>query len=330
MSLLTYLSTGLCLLYSQPGPFIFKVENLSFVSYPIDRRICPKIDPVRDIIFELYTSANPSTPQILSIDNDSSVVSSNIDFSLPTKIFVHGFLESSNADDAFQIKERYLQLGNYNVILVNTERLFAGISYPTAARNVLPVGQFTAKFIDFLVTRGLKLSATHLIGMSLGAHVVGIAGQLLTSGKVSRVTGLDPARQLFESVPENERIGQNSGVFVDIVHTNAGGFGLDENLGSVDIWINGGKKQPGCSISESWRRTHTLSEILFCNHRQADRLYIMSLINPKSYPITQCDSYEDFVEGNCRGNDITYLGEDMNPMARGNYYGNPGATALTL
>ena len=45
-------------------------------------------------------------------------------------------------------------------------------------------------FVDFLVEKaGAPLSSFHLIGFSLGAHVVGGAGAAITSGTLPRITG---------------------------------------------------------------------------------------------------------------------------------------------
>lgn len=82
-----------------------------------------------------------------------------------------------------------MQRKNYNVIVLNAQRLEAGPWYITAASNTRVVGQYTAKFIDYLVSRGLRLKMLHLIGLSLGAQMAGVTGQNIRSGKVARITG---------------------------------------------------------------------------------------------------------------------------------------------
>lgn len=40
-------------------------------------------------------------------------------------------------------------------------------------------------------------------------------------------------------------------MFVDIIHTDAGGFGAPKSTGTVDFWVNGGRRfQPGCPVGE--------------------------------------------------------------------------------
>ena len=56
---------------------------------------------------------------------------------------------------------------------------------------------------------GMPGAQFHLVGHSLGAHVVGFLAkevQVLGLGKVARVTGLDPAKPLFEAATEKGRI----------------------------------------------------------------------------------------------------------------------------
>lgn len=94
-------------------------------------------------------------------------------------------------------KSKYLFIfftGEFNIISVDWENL-AGPSpfYFYAAENSKPVGYRIGDFVDFLInTTGAKLEDVHPIGFSLGAQVVGHLGYR-TEGKMSRITGLDPA-----------------------------------------------------------------------------------------------------------------------------------------
>lgn len=75
-----------------------------------------------------------------------------------------------------------------NIIVLDWRRLSLS-NYYTAARGVPDVGRGLGQFIDFLIrTGGGNLNNVHLIGFSLGGHLVGNAGRFLR-GRVARVTG---------------------------------------------------------------------------------------------------------------------------------------------
>lgn len=62
--------------------------------------------------------------------------------------------------------------------------------YQTAAKNTMLAAQHTAYMLDYLIQdTGADLDDFHLIGFSLGAHVVGMTGQYVRSGRVKKITG---------------------------------------------------------------------------------------------------------------------------------------------
>lgn len=66
-----------------------------------------------------------------------------------------------------------------------------------------------------------------------------------------RITGLDPAGPLFFPdlpmiLPENH-LSEDDATFVDIVHTDTGGYGYPLQTGAADFYVNSGYRfQPGC------------------------------------------------------------------------------------
>lgn len=46
-----------------------------------------------DVTFELYTLKNKINPQILSMDNITSITESNFNKNVPTRIYIHGWQE---------------------------------------------------------------------------------------------------------------------------------------------------------------------------------------------------------------------------------------------
>lgn len=177
-----------------------------------------------------------------------------------------------------------MQRGDHNLILVNAQLLAAGPWYFVATRNTRAVGKYTANFIDYLVTRGLKLDKLHLIGHSLGSHMAGFTGQYVKSGKVARITGdyvcfvlflfyfhfncfelqmiaLDPAKPFFKNATPTSRLDKTNAEFVDVIHTACSSFGLEQPIGHADFYPNGGVHQPGCTLKEIYQRSGSFMEM---------------------------------------------------------------------
>lgn len=83
-------------------------------------------------------------------------------------------------------------------------------SYWQSAVNARVVGSQVKVLISNLIDSDIiDVSKFHLVGHSLGAHVMGYAGKdfnLENDFKLPRITGLDPAGPMFhyESIPEEE------------------------------------------------------------------------------------------------------------------------------
>lgn len=120
--------------------------------------------------------------------------------------------------------------------------------YLTAASNVKPVGNCVAKMLITLFAAGMKVADLHIFGHSLGGQMGGVIGKgvkTISNNAISlpRVTGLYPAGPLFVISEISALIAD----FVDIIHTDAGGFGQAIASGTADFWPNGGMRfEPGC------------------------------------------------------------------------------------
>ena len=139
-----------------------------------------------------------------------------------TKILVHGWKSSSRSNSIQAIRNAYVDRGNVNVFAINWSDQANNIYYLEPARYTVQVGRAVARLIDLLVEeKGAEPKDIHLIGHSLGAHIMGYAGSY-TKYRVGRITGkfcrysnyicnyvahtyfyynllgLDPARPAFE------------------------------------------------------------------------------------------------------------------------------------
>lgn len=82
----------------------------------------------------------------------------------------------------------FLQREDCNFIAVDWQLLAMPPLYPKSVANVRPVGILTGNLVDFLISQGANRLRFHLLGFSLGAHIVGRAGSTATN-RIPRITG---------------------------------------------------------------------------------------------------------------------------------------------
>ncbi|XP_050430934.1 lipase member H-A-like [Adelges cooleyi] len=256
--------------------------------------------------FHLYTRTNPKKSE--KLESKKSVKNSKyFDPKKPTKFIVHGYLAKgliSWPEWMQEMKNELLTNSDWNVILVGW---YCRTTYGISAMRTRTVGKTIGKFINYLKDRGQDLNDVHLIGHSLGAHIVGFAGKRL-NGRLGRITGLDPAGPLFELNFPKYRLHHTDAQFVDSIHTGLPaflkpGFGMARTCGHVDFYPNGGNNQPGCKSLGLSTMGSGMEWLLACNHHRAIYYFIES-INSKdcSFDAHQCDSYKNFQKGKCFNN----------------------------
>lgn len=62
-------------------------------------------------------------------------------------------------------------------------------------------------------------------------------------------TALDPAKPMFSGKQPGDRVDETDALLVHVIHTHAGGLGIEEAVGTADFYPNGGTNQPGCPTS---------------------------------------------------------------------------------
>ncbi|KAM3965566.1 pancreatic lipase-related protein 2-like [Aphomia sociella] len=257
----------------------------------------------------LFTRSNPTTAQTLVIDDPDSIRSSNFNPQVPTVVISHGWLGNQNAGINPTIRDAYLGKGEVNVIVLDWRRL-ALSDYVTAVLGVPAVGRGLGQFVRFLSSvTGVSYDSIHLVGFSLGAHLVGNAGREL-EGRVARVTGLDPAGPLWNY--NSNRINVNDAVYVEGIHTDGGltGLGIGSEIGNVDFFPNGGNSQPGCLTG-------------ICDHNRAWELFAAT-VTYNHLIGNECSSNFQITWNSCRGQEFPMGNDDLRKSGSGKYRVNTG------
>ncbi|XP_035827095.1 pancreatic lipase-related protein 2 [Aplysia californica] len=235
--------------------------------------------------------------------------------------------------------------GDFNVVLVGWARGAAFPDYEQAVANTRLVGAEIKVVVNEMVAEGLNLNDVHLIGHSLGAQTSGTAGKLL-NGQVGRITGLDPARPSYEFLHEDVRLDAKDAKFVDIIHTNSEaepegqryGYGVHQESGTVDFYVNGGRKQPGCHdiyvssiLGSLVGKRRSLADLFACSHGRSHQYFLESIKSQCTFTAYKCDSYENFETGQCNScanNACNVMGLNTDPnKALGSLYLDTNSTS---
>ncbi|XP_015115611.2 pancreatic triacylglycerol lipase [Diachasma alloeum] len=265
--------------------------------------------------FHLYTRNGPPNGTLLYNGNSDSIKNSTFNPSHPTKFITHGWKSSALSAGLVNLKNAYLRKGDHNVILVDWEPLASSTFYLGPMQNTWKVGKQAGIFIDFLAQEtGAIPGHIHFIGHSLGAHVAGNAASATTSGKLGRVTGLDPALPGFHVISTNDgKLDPTDADFVDVIHSCGGILGFLQPVGHADFYPNGGVAvQPGCCCMPE------ITEA--CSHGRAYVYFTESIISESGLLATKCDTWDQFRMGSCNESPVVFMGEPVNHAARGNFF----------
>ncbi|XP_063827804.1 lipase member H-like [Ostrinia nubilalis] len=244
---------------------------------------------------------NPTTPQVIQLHNVNSLHNSNFDSSKPIKVIVHGWNGDGSNSMNRQLTEAFLQDGDYNVFVLDWSQL-ANRNYLTAKNGVPAVGRRLGQFLNWLVSLGASFDTMHLVGFSLGGHLVGNAGRE-TGAQVRRITALDPAGPLWGG--DRERLVETDARYVEVMHTNTLFLGFTDPCGHADFYPNGGRSMPGC-----WTNS--------CSHGRAVD-YMVASIRYNHFLANECGSRSNATSNRCTGAVYHMGNSDLNKSGSGIY-----------
>ncbi|XP_041988130.1 pancreatic lipase-related protein 2-like isoform X2 [Aricia agestis] len=324
---------------------MFRAVSVGWKRYWWGTGILPdRTNRVEDIYLRFYNGNTIEEYVDVPLNQAARILDiKGFDKSNPTVLYIHGFIETAQQESVQVMVSAYLEARpNTNVILLDWSNMSHGSYLVNAARNTKKVGAAVAEQVQRLMEAGLAAERLHLIGHSLGSHVAGYLARELKNKynrSVKRLSALDPAFPGF--YPDGivmEHVSDKDAEFVDVIHTDAGGYGAPVRTGTADFWPNGGKSiQPGCPrfapvpLSDDSRakgtkpkhkhkKVNTLFHRDLCSHWRSWRFFAESVRNPEAFPASPADSYSKFRENPTPEVGMIYMGADCDPGARGSYY----------
>ncbi|XP_063635570.1 pancreatic triacylglycerol lipase-like [Cydia splendana] len=218
----------------------------------------------------------------------SDLTSVGLDTNTNVAIVVHG-RESSVYSDFVNELRLTLAMAEENLVIILVDWFYLSFSpYEQAAMTVPYIAADLRDFIVLLTTANLNPDRLHLIGFDLGAHVVGIASRN-AAARAKKITALDPAGVLWGAT--SQRLRATDADYVEVIHTDITGtraFGTADALGTLDIYPNGGTRQPGCSNSDN-----------ACHHNRAWQLFAATVYTGGHLVAMRCDSMTQVGNNRC-------------------------------
>lgn len=195
---------------------------------------------------------------------------------------------------------------------------FVDTLYTWSAFNTEEIGENIAlglvKLLDLMPVDNI-----HLIGHSLGAHIVGSAGrhlQRLTGQTIPRITGLDPAKPCFNEGEVLSGLLRGDAHFIDVIHSNCGVLGKRDPIGDVDFYPGGMGPLPAGCFSVT------------CAHARSWQYYAETVYpgNERNFLATRCSSLSRLREFRCAGDEVP-MGYGVPHNIKGNYFLEVSATS---
>ncbi|KAJ8919210.1 hypothetical protein NQ315_012198 [Exocentrus adspersus] len=271
---------------------------------------------VLTIICLLYTEAvfseevQPTFKYVTSYNKEgrfmtkNDIEKSSINVLKPIIFVIGGLTNDDKNGDSWSrdLQDAYLEKFIHNVFIVDWN-----VTSPLdsdALTKARSAGLTVADFIATIFNKtGEAYLDIHLVAVSLGCEVAAsAAGRFadISSRKINRLTGLDPAYYLISNGNELKLSPENAD-FVDVVNTKLNGD--LKQTGHVDIFVDGeGSNGPS---SHGVPKSVTL---------------FAKSVNSNDIKATKCDNLENFRKGGCNDEEQVTFGENIDKAARGRYF----------
>ncbi|XP_013395075.1 pancreatic triacylglycerol lipase-like [Lingula anatina] len=177
--------------------------------------------------FKIFTRTNTRGSCITR--KSRTLQSAKFDGSKKTYFFAHGWLQSGTDDFNGPLVQALLRKEDANVIVVDWSSASQNINLLYSSTSAHFVGGEVAGVIKSMNGLGLSPKNTNLIGFSLGAKIMQVAGNSLAGDgkKVANFVALDPVAASYKGAAD----------LVQVVHTSAISH---LSSGDIDIFVNKG------------------------------------------------------------------------------------------
>ncbi|KAI8422535.1 hypothetical protein MSG28_006340 [Choristoneura fumiferana] len=216
-----------------------------------------------------------------------------INLAHPTVFYTFGYRGKVAGPATTSILSAYLATKKRNVVLLDWEDdassgilgLPLGYAF-SAVPSAIKIGADLGEALVKLARSGMNMTQMHLIGHSLGAHLMAYAGRHTRENGlvVARITGLDPARALFE---DNNTLSNSE--FAE--------YYLDYK--QIQNMTN-------------FEKIRTATNRNLCSHDRSWRYFVQSIVSPTDFSASYAKDYDSWVENAGRSDRTTYLGDLTN------------------
>lgn len=272
--------------------------------------IKPKVTPdISKMNFQLRTACERYSFPLL--EADQMWRSPQFDAKKKVVILATGWTTTINGSETIDaFAKAYNCRGDINFVAVDAAN-YVDTLYSWSALNTEAIGEAMAKGLVEL-TEIVPLENIHLIGHSLGAHIVGSAARKFSysTGKlIPHVTGLDPAKPCFNEGEDLSGLQRGDAEFIDVIHSNPGVLGKREPLGDVDFYPGGLEPLPPGCLS------------IVCAHERSWQYYLETVYPANEYDFMakRCNSLTKLRDGKCPGQAVP-MGFAVPHNVKGNYF----------
>ncbi|XP_055838370.1 phospholipase A1-like [Episyrphus balteatus] len=275
------------------------------------RNMVPFLSPEVKMKFYLYKRAFPTCGQEIRLDDDS-LERSSFNASHQTRIIIHGWMSQSKNSLNRDIKDAYLSVGDFNVIIVDWSVISSTLNYFRVVKLIENFGRIVANFANHLhSTLGVDYDDIYLIGHSLGAQIAGSAGKQIRPAQFNTIFALDPAGPAFRFKGMDCRIDPTDAKYVESIQTSVN-LGQIQPMGHASFFPNKGIYQKCLGYG--------------CSHSRAYEFFAESITSTRGFWGSLCDKKERKWSCPEEGKQYKMGGEPSQPKT-GTFYVRTKATS---